>query len=205
MKFAIVGAPESGKTAVAKSVARRLRKDGLTVKIIDNYVDGLTKTTDLAYGHFATYQLNFQLLFYRWTLEQEAVKDGYDVILTCGSIYETTTYCLLCNNRTWVKTPEDVLAHVIGKTCMEFMSTIDFLISDYYHIFRLPYTDKKLSEKGDSWDTVIDKKLPEVIDGYFKYATVLDGTQKENTDLAINIINNIRESAAILESKQSTI
>jgi hypothetical protein len=191
MKLAITGAPGSGKTQTAKSIARRLTKVGENVKVIDGYVERLQLETGLAYGHFASYPLNFQILFNRLMLEQKYQNEGFSTI-TCGSIYETTLYCALHGNRSWVGSPEDTRAHIEGKITMEAISMFETMTSDYLHIFRLPYDSKRLAEKEDGWDTVIDQKLPEVLEGYFRYATVLEGTLKERTDFAINIINAIQ-------------
>jgi hypothetical protein len=192
MKIAIIGAPESGKTVLAKRLLSRLNKDGGNYRLIDGYVEKLIKRTGLAYSHFATYPMNFQVLFERWTQELDAANTGYDTI-TCGSIYETTVYCALHNIRDTgiIPNAQDTLAYIEGKAMMDAISFFHFGTVDYDHIFRLPYTEEKLAAKSDDWDVVIDQKLPEVLEGSFQFATVLEGTLKEKADIAINIIKAI--------------
>lgn len=205
MKVGIIGAPGAGKSEFARKLSSALtRKEILPkVKVIDGYVDKLTEQTGYAYGYFATYEQNFQILFQRWTLEQIAEAKGQNT-LTCGTIYETICYAAIHANQASVRA-EDQEEFLKGRTAMTALGMIESSIFSYDALFFLPYDGKTLLEKGHSYDVVIDRKVPEILSGHFKQALPLNGTVKENVRYATEIVRAIKDKTETPENEQSGV
>jgi hypothetical protein len=190
LRIGILGPPGSGKSAFAKSLAAALRKQDQKVKIVDGYMDSLIKRTGYAFDIFATYPQNLQILFERWTREQEAEKDGCDILITVGSLYETILYTgLRVNSDLALKADKTI--QMQGRVAMEMLGVIQSLIATHDLLLFLPYTDKVLAEKGRSYDVAINEKLPEVVAGYYRPLTPLTGTTKTKVKDALTAINSI--------------
>lgn len=200
LRIGIIGAPGSGKSVFAKALATHLRREGQEVRTVDGYVNNLIKKTGYAFDIFATYPQNLQILFERWTREQEAEKAGCDTLITTGSLYETILYTALhVNSDLAIKADKGV--QMQGRVAMETMGVIQSLIATHDLLFFLPYTSKILAEKGRSYDVAINEKLPEILAGYFRPITPLTGTTKTKVQDALTAIKSIEawkaENAAV--------
>src|ERR1700691_1288253 len=82
----------------------------------------------------------------------------------------------------------DIDLQINGRAAMQALGMFEKMTSDYDLLFFLPYDGKTLLEKGKSYDTVIDKKLPEVVEGYFRNLHPLEGTDKAKVKRATDII-----------------
>lgn len=195
LRIGILGAPGSGKSAFAKVLATKLRAEKgevkrQTVKVVDGYMDSLQKRTGYAFDIFAAYPQNLQILFERWTREQEAEKAGCDVLITAGTLYETILYTgLRINSDLALKSDQAV--RMQGRVSMEMMGVIQSLIATHDLLLFLPYTSKVAAEKGRSYDMVVNEKLPEILAGYFRPITPLTGTTKQKVQDALNAIATV--------------
>jgi hypothetical protein len=205
LRIGILGAPSSGKSAFAKSLATAIRKERGTlpvlqpVNVIDGYMDSLIKRTGYAFDIFATYPQNLQILFERWTREQEAEKSGCHTLITVGSLYETILYTgLRVNSELALKSDKTI--QMQGRVSMEMLGVTQSLIATHDLLLFLPYTSKTLAEKGRSYDVAINEKLPEVVAGYFRPLTTLTGTTKTKVTDALIAIKSIEEWKATLPS-----
>jgi hypothetical protein len=190
LRIGIIGAPGTGKSAFAKALATQLRRQGKEVRTVDGYVNNLIKKTGYAYDIFATYPQNLQILFERWTREQEAEKAGCEVLVTAGSLYETILYTgLRVNSDLAIKADKGV--QMQGRVAMEMLGVIQSLIAAHDLLLFLPYPNKTLVEKGRSYDVAINEKLPEVLAGYFRPITPLTGTTKAKVQDALTAIKSI--------------
>jgi len=202
LRIGILGAPGSGKSAFAKALATKLRADRgeikrQTIKVVDGYMDSLIKRTGYAFDIFATYPQNLQILFERWTREQEAEKVGCDTLITVGSLYETILYTgLRVNSDLTLKADKSI--QMQGRVAMEMLGVIQSLIATHDLLLFLPYTGKVLAEKGRSYDVAINEKLPEVVAGYYRPLTPLTGTTKTKVKDALTAIKSIEEWKATL-------
>src|SRR5208282_1202243 len=197
MKIALLGAPGSGKSKLAVSIAKTLRKDGEQWTIVDDYIDNLKKSTGYEFDFFATYAQNFQILFRRWTEEQNAEHTYPDTnLITVGSPYETILYTALKVNATLTMKEATPLAQLQGQVAMQALGLFEAPISNYDLMFFLPYDAPTRLEKGKSYDTVIDVQLPEIVGGYYKYLATLDGNHKAKTKRAQQIIGSYRATQA---------
>lgn len=196
LRIGILGAPGSGKSAFAKSLATAIRKERgappvlQPVKVVDGYMDSLIKRTGYAYDIFATYPQNLQIISERWTREQGAEKEGCDILITAGTLYESILYTgLRVNSDLALKADKTI--QMQGRVTMEMLGVIQSQIATHDLLLFLPYTKKVLAEKGRSYDAVINEKLPEVLAGYFRPITPLTGTTKKKVADAIPIIKSV--------------
>lgn len=85
MKIGIIGGPGSGKTKLAKTIHRGFPE----YKVIDRYVERLSKRMDTAAGVAASHLMNSAIAIERVACELEA---GADNFITCGTIIDTLAY-----------------------------------------------------------------------------------------------------------------
>lgn len=191
IRIGILGAPGSGKSAFAKLLAAELREREKSVRVVDGYVQKLQKKTGYAFDIHATLPQNMQVLFHRWTLEQEAEKAGCDVLVTAGSLYETILYGAMRINSDAVMYPKDKNLQVHGRVGMESFGMIHSLIATHDLLFLLPYTEKQVATKGRSYDVALNDKLPEVVDGYFRVLNVLEGKSIKKVKDALRAVGAV--------------
>lgn len=186
IKIAIAGAAGAGKTKFARKLKVALTEAEIcTPHIVDKYVERLGRRTGWAYGHFAGYVLELQIMSERIVAEQEAMKTHADII-TCGTIFETLCYAALHGRVATTKIEEQLEFARMRATMQTLALTInDTFNADY--TFYIPYTARKAA-KEDGWDGVINAKLPEIIESYFVPAVRLDKSEEDNVKLATTII-----------------
>src|SRR4051812_40126539 len=92
LRIALVGAPQSGKTELAKQLETALSPRKAVV--VDDYVSELGNRTNLAFSHYANYLGNCQVAIARYNAECTAQLKQVAVI-TCGTVLETTVYSAL--------------------------------------------------------------------------------------------------------------
>jgi len=191
VRIAIVGAPGSGKSAFAKLLAAELRERDKEVRVVDGYVQKLQKKTGYAFDIHATVPQNLQVLFHRWTLEQEAEKAGCEILITAGSLYESILYGAFRVNSDAILYPKDKTVQVHGRVGMEAFGMVQSLIATHDLLFWLPYTEKQIVKKGRSYDVAVNEKLPEVVDGYFRRLNVLEGNGPRKIKDALKAIGAV--------------
>lgn len=206
LRIGILGAPGAGKSAFAQKLATALRTERgevkrQSVRVVDGYVNNLAKKTGYAYGIFASYPQNMQILFERWTREQEAEHAGCEVLISVGTLYETVLYHAIKMNSDFVLHPEERALHEKGRTTMETLGAIQSLIATHDLLLFLPYDGKKLAEKGRSYDMVVNEKLPEIVDGYFRPLTTLTGNAKRKVEDALKATKAIERAQAALAAQ----
>lgn len=192
MKIGIIGAPGAGKSKLAKKLSYSLGQHVFdkAPKVIDGYVEKLEEQTGYAYGYFCTYVQNFQIIYQRWTLEQIAQHKGHDTI-TCGTIYETICYSgLLALDSSLHPEANEFME---ARTAMTALAMMEVNMFDYDVLLYLPYDGETILAKGRSYDTVIDRKVPEILEGHFKQALTLDGTDRENVKRVTEVVRQIHE------------
>lgn len=198
MKVVLLGAPGADKTKIARRIVRRLNNDGKTWTVIDGYVDRLRNRTGWVFGTQSHLRNTIQILGERWTLEDEAFHKGLSSI-TCGGIYETMIYSAAQVIATSSLGDEDLLVaeYAIAQMTMQLLGALENHTFDYDAMFYLP-----LTEPADSWEGVVDAKILEVLEGFFRYAVTLEGTDRQKVDRATEIIQVI-EQASVSHDEQA--
>jgi hypothetical protein len=94
LRIGLAGVQGSGKSLLAKDLKVALEKSGKykSIKIIDDYIPEIEKETGLALGFYATYIGNVYAALGRATRERLAAAEEHDVIITCGTVFETASY-----------------------------------------------------------------------------------------------------------------
>lgn len=87
MNIALVGAPGSGKTKLAKELVYHLDD----VKVVDDYVQEIEKETNIAIGSIIDYVGNMALIVGRYGRENLA-RSKHKNVITCGTIFESSIY-----------------------------------------------------------------------------------------------------------------
>lgn len=97
--ISIIGAPLSGKSALALALEDRLLRDDIDcvecrtpIAVVDDYVFDATERMNLAGGFEGNYLINLEIALARYGLQRRAVEDGAKTIITVGSVFETSTY-----------------------------------------------------------------------------------------------------------------
>jgi hypothetical protein len=201
MKVALLGAPGSGKTAVAKRARTQLNKTD-PWKVIDGYVERLTLRTGLPFGELSTIPHNLAVITNRWVLEAEAQRDGLNTI-TCGSIYESIIYSTFSTmfvgsiegEMLYDDRYRDVMMHALG--------AIEGSTYDYDAIFWLPWTQEHYEQETGTWASVVNAKIPEALDGFGKAVIPLVGTDKVRADRVVEVIRAIAEITSPPDDERS--
>lgn len=96
--ISIIGAPESGKSALALALDDQLLRNDIgckecrtPIKIVDDYVPAVEKHYNLAAGFEGNYLVNLAVAMERYALQRQAFQEAKTVI-TVGSVFETSTY-----------------------------------------------------------------------------------------------------------------
>jgi hypothetical protein len=191
MKIALIGAPGAGKSEIATRLSRNLNRDHKGKwKVIDGYVDRLAERTGCEYGRDADYTHNAQVMCERWTLEAEALHQGFSTI-TCGSIYETILWSALLNSLDPPDEQQLIAAIDYARMCMTFFGAMEKVTFNYNCLFYVPWDAER---KYHTWDAVINAKLPEVLEGQFRYAVRLTGTTRQKVANALETIRIYRDT-----------
>lgn len=159
LKIALVGAPSSGKTALALAL-----RDTLGYEVIDDYIAGIEERSDNSLGHFASYLGNLQAAIGRWEAERRAHREAQGdngAFITCGSIIETLVYNGV---QALVQAHADSEAMTLRAIQNDKRSSLSMILLgiithdtwDYDHAFYLPLPDDASDE-----DKLVDKYIIE--------------------------------------------
>jgi len=91
MKIGLAGVPGSGKTELANALATKLSKDNTDTFIIDDYVEEISKESNLALSFDAAYVGNIHIVLGRAARERIAY-EKHENVITCGTLFETSSY-----------------------------------------------------------------------------------------------------------------
>lgn len=208
IKVGILGAPGAGKSRLANKLAKALTHDENALgprkypwKVIDGYVEKLSKRTGLTFGPIYNrhaYRCNLQVVAERWTLEDQALSRGCNTI-TCGTIYDTVVYASAQSMEIPYLGNEQLILEeaLIARSMMEMYSVVSDITFDYDCLLYLPAPDVK----RDSWDAVVDAKVLDVLEGQNRTAIELRDTPKKNFGTALYAITQIASTIASYEQQ----
>jgi len=188
MKIALLGAPGSGKT----TIARKFNRGRSYWHVVDGYVEKLQRRTGFAFGADANFAQNLIVITERWMLEWEFYKNKLNTI-TCGTAYESFIYSALQTYFVSATETELVRDQRFLQVMGTFFSTLAHVYYDYDALFFLPYDALKTESEQHSWHGVLNAKIPEVLAGSGKQAIVLTGTDREKVNTIKTTIKEIQE------------
>jgi hypothetical protein len=141
MKVALVGAPKTGKTKLAKEMANE------RYKVVDNIPQKFARKTGLLLGENADHRVNFALAGFRYA---EQVSNGANLILTT-TVIDSIFYSTLGIEKFELKEGEDPSADLF--VAPYYFTTLyllnHFRVSwDFDKTVFLPYTGKDETWKG---------------------------------------------------------
>lgn len=196
LKIAIIGAPGSGKSTVARKAQSLLKVDNPKWAVVDGYINELTRKTGITFGAGANFPHNFSVITTRWIKEAEHYHNGVSTI-TCGTIYESILYSTF---PTMFKTPEEMNQNpreqLFNQVMMQMLGAIESTTYDYDAMFFLPYATKDIptDESKFGWDHVVNAKLPEVLDAFQKKVVLLDQkTAKAKAETIVEVVKKLEE------------
>lgn len=192
MKIGILGAPGAGKSAFAKGLAKELGD----AHVVDNYVQRLQKSTDLALGPFAGYTENLMVAGVREAARLKVNDAKYQIAV--GTIMDTMVYVMvhsdvsLHNNAA-----EKMQVYADARAVVNCMTLWYNYTWDYDVTFFLPHQGEPKSQNlADYFPHEMSKAYPAVLETFFVTTFGLDGTTKERVKVAREVIDILERDEA---------
>jgi hypothetical protein len=188
VNIGIIGAPGAGKREFAIELGIKLKQEYGSTKIIDNYVEELSKTVDTTFGLFASWLGNLQIAMERYNRERKYA--GYDNVITCGTLIETMVYTAFYGTLGGNSVDEEVRRYTLARTgpTVELLGGMIGDTWEYDHAFYLPLED------GDTYDHKIDSAIPQAFEAFGLSYTTLTDDKVQN---ALSHIERKRENEAV--------
>lgn len=184
MKIGLIGPPEVGKTKVARALGKRF---GL--KVVDNYVQRLQKSSGLALGPWSSYSEHFMVMGVRMAEEHKAG----DKRITVGTQLDTLTYAALHSDVVLNRSRQALQdAYDAAQTAMKALSLVFGESWDNHFTFHLPYSPEQREAKGQVWQVSLDSAYESILETFpVPHVYTVQGTTEER----INLITEVLELA----------
>lgn len=185
MKIGILGAPKSGKTKLANALSKEY-----DVRVVDNYVQKIQKSTGLALGPWASYGENLMIQGSRMLAEAKVTEDS----ITVGTIVDTLCYAAIKTDFMMQQTAEHrQAAYNLASGAMQGLGVWLAETWDYHLCFYLPYSIEKRTVKGRSWEVALDSSYNSVLESFgVTHVFALDGGHADRLGIAKEIIDSVR-------------
>jgi hypothetical protein len=144
MKVCVIGAPKSGKTKFAKTLAK-----DKNLNLLDNLPQKYIKKTGLALGHISDYRVD--MMFMGNILENEYKYKDEGYVITSSSLYTLAHFVFKAN---FVGDDDERMVRLLWPSAL-----LNQVINDslwYDEIYYLPYKGK------DEINAAIDKAIRQV-------------------------------------------
>lgn len=185
MRIGILGAPGSGKSKLARTLAKEF-----DLTAVDNYVQRLQKKTDLALGPWSSYSELFMVAGQRLAEEEKVKTDR----VTVGTMVDTLVYAAVRSDVTMHRDGSDRQAvYLAAQAAMQGLSLMFTETWDYDICFHLPYTDEQKRKKQGTWEAAVDGAYLTVIESFqVPYAYTIGGPLEDRISIAKETINLVR-------------
>jgi nicotinamide riboside kinase len=187
MKIALLGSPGAGKSKLAGALARKHE-----LRVVDNYVQKLQKSTGLALGPWATYPENLMIAGVRAAAEAKAAQS--DQIITVGTVVDTLVYCAVRSDVD-LHSPDPDLRNAAYQAASAAMAGVGMWYSqtwDYTLAFYLT------NPKGD-WDNAYNA----VLENFHVPCIVLEGEHADRVKIASEIVDIAKREEQTAATQQA--
>jgi hypothetical protein len=192
MRIGLIGAPGTGKTALAETLKTALEEPlDANVYVVDGYAEAIEKRQDLAVGWMGGYLANLNIALEREARERIAL-DHFTHVITCGTVIDSATYVALdgadlLNGDDEVERLDD-LRRI--EATMRVLSCLYIDTFKYDHVFYLPSGPTSLYSRRE-----FDKNLQVAFQAFnlTKVTPLLEGG-KDVVDLTANRCKTVLET-----------
>lgn len=182
MRIAILGAPGSGKSKLARALAT---EHDLT--LVDNYVQRLQKKTGLALGPWSSYSEHLMVAGHRLA---EEYKVGFDKRITVSTIVDTLVYAAVKADVVMNQSQQAARDTYLGaQSAMQGLTLMYRETWDYDVAFWLPYTEEEAKERSGTWEAALNSAYDSAFDAFQAEVYTLLGTHKEK----LSVVNQMLE------------
>lgn len=193
MRIGLIGAPGSGKSSLGRALSKELG-----ISLVDNYVQKVQKSTNLALGPWASYSEHMVVNGIRYAAEEKVGAEGR---VTVGTPLDTLVYALVKSDTVLnrgARDNQDAIRELYKNAQVAIRGLTLFLTEtwDYDISFYLPFSEetiKKYAGTDEGWRNGLDSAYPTVIESYGPpYTFRIEGTTKERIGIvkkSIEIIN----------------
>lgn len=202
MKIGLAGIPGSGKTELAEAIRQHFEKEGSSVVVIDDYVSKIQDETGLAFGFMAAYVGNIHVALGRANLERAAYVNEDDTVITCGTMFETSSYAVQAFEKDYENAANEAQKYDFAQrseATIRIMACFFIDLVRYNHIFYLtPIEPLENSEL-----VKLDKNLQAAFKAFELFEhTVLDGTGNDKSEICQNRLEKVLEVVNANKSKK---
>ena len=202
MKIGILGAPGAGKSAFARGLAKSLGD----TNVVDNYVQRLQKSTDLALGPWAPYHENLMIAGVREAARSKKSDSKHQI--TVGTIMDTMVYVMAYSDIAMHTDPSRAQqVYVDTRSVVNGLTLWYNTTWDYDVCFFLPRQgEPKSKDILDEFYHDLSQVYPTVLETFFVVTYGLEGETKERVQVAREVIGILErdEEARANQADEST-
>jgi hypothetical protein len=189
VRIGLIGAPESGKSKLARALGKKL-----DIPVVDNYVQRLQKKTALALGPWSSYSELIMVAGHRLA-EEEKIGERR---VTVGTMIDSLAYAAV---------HADVLIHrredqndrrssyVSAQGAMQGLALMYKETWDYDISFLLPYSDAQKKKKSGTWEVALDAAYVSVIESFeVPFVYKVEGDHNSRLQIIEDTIDLIQNS-----------
>lgn len=184
MRIGILGPPGADKSRVARAIGAEF-----DLPVVDNYVQRLQKSTDLALGPWSTYGEMFMVAGVR-----AAAEIKHENSVTVGTIMDTMVYAMIHSDVLVQRNEEHRQAlFVTAQTAIQGLTMWSKEAFTYDLSFLIPYNDEQVKGKGP-WERALNEAYPVVLEAFeLPLVVPLGGETKDRIKIAKEIIQLAQE------------
>lgn len=197
MRIGVLGPPGVEKSKFARALGKEF---GL--KVVDNYVQRLQKTTSLALGPWSSHSENFMVAGVRLAEEYKAGEDR----ITVGTVVDSIAYSAVHSDVLLHNTPTGhQAAYAAAQGAISGLSLLYSETWEYHLAFLLSFSEEERTKRGRVWETALDMAYLPVLESYgVPFVCPLGGSTADRIKIATEIIHLAQEDQATATAPTET-